>query len=86
MPLPPEVSALLTDAGKAAAVGLISYIAHGVRTIKLSLRTQDERLTKVEHVVWGVDRDNGLKSVTRDTEGRVDALERAVDRLQGRAA
>jgi hypothetical protein len=83
MAIPPEVSALLTDALKALALPALGYIANGVRAIRRDLTSHGERLTRVEHVVWGVDGDNGLKSVTRDTDRRVDLLERTVDRMEG---
>jgi hypothetical protein len=83
MAIPPEVTAAATEVGKAAVLALAAYIANGVRGIKAHIATTDQRLTRVEHTLFGVDGDNGLKSVTRDTDRRVDDLERTVDRMGG---
>lgn len=44
--------------------------------IEGKLDTSIERITAVEHVVWGVDRGNGLRGVTTDHEERLRDLER----------
>lgn len=88
MAIPPEVVAVIQEVGKAGVLALAAYIANGVRAIRADVQhvkeKHGERLTRVEHVLWGVDGDNGLKSVTRETDKRVDSLERTVDRMGGR--
>lgn len=86
MPIPPEVSALLTDVGKAAVLGLASYVAHGVRQIKLTLGALDTRMTRVEHTVFGVNNDNGMRQASKDADAALDDHEHRITRLEARAS
>lgn len=82
MPIPPELKDLLTEIGKAAVLGLASYVAHGVRAIKLHARQTDRRLTRVEHTLFGVDGDNGMKSASRSADETLGDHEKRITRLE----
>jgi hypothetical protein len=54
---------------------LITLTFAGVAWIARTLRDMEKRQVNLEHIVVGVDGTNGLRSIVKNNERRVDAME-----------
>lgn len=78
MPIPPDVTAALTEIGKAGALALLGYIANGVRALRLNIR----RVDRLEAIVTGIDGDNGLRKAVATLEDSVEDHHERLIRLE----